>query len=234
MALLYLHGGGYVTGSPRTHRALAGRLAQRLRADTYVPEYRLAPEHPYPAAAADAVAAYQALVEIGWPPERIIIAGDSAGAALSMAVAIAARDCGIPMPAAVGLICPAVDLTDRGCHTLRAKSRDSILTKSMIQRFVDAYAPGERSCEPAASPLRASLAGLPPIVIDAAQYDLLVDEARLLSVRAREAGLSVDYREHPRLWHDFHLLAGVLPQANSALDRFADTLSHYCREVPPR
>jgi monoterpene epsilon-lactone hydrolase len=223
--LLYFHGGGYAVGSPRTHRALVGRLAVALRAEAYVPDYRLAPEHRYPAAFDDCLAAYRGLLAAGWPADRIVVAGDSAGAGLALALGVAARERGLPLPSALGLLCPGIDLTPEGVEALPRPGREPVLTVDLLHQFGDAYAGREGCGDPGVSPLLAELAGLPPLVIDTAENDILAGQSRRLAQRARDAGVDVHYREHPGLSHGFHSLAGVLLQADRALRDVAAALN---------
>jgi acetyl esterase/lipase len=223
--LLYFHGGGYTVGSPRTHRALVGRLATALRAEAYVPDYRLAPEHRFPAAFDDCLAAYQELLAAGWSANRIIVAGDSAGAGLALALGVAARQRGLPLPATIGLLCPGIDFTPEGFAALPRHGREPILTLDLLHQFGDAYADRSERGHPGISPLLADLTGLPPLVIDTAENDVLVGQSRRLAQRARKAGVDVRYREYAGLSHGFHSLAGVLRQADRALNQVASALS---------
>lgn len=226
-AVLYLHGGGYTTGSPRTHWALTGRLSAAMNAAVYSVDYRLAPEHPYPAAIEDMMTAYRALLNDDWPGEQIAVAGDSAGAALALVCALRARHAGIPLPAVLGLICPACDVGTEALQELDERTRDPVLTKSLVHRFAAAYCAGSDPNQPDVSPARAALNGLPPLVIDAASNDLIVAGARDLARRAREAGVIVRYREHTGMWHVFHLMAGLLAAADTAVDEFACSLTDF-------
>ncbi|WP_067972066.1 alpha/beta hydrolase [Mycolicibacter icosiumassiliensis] len=222
--LLYLHGGGYTVGSPRSHRALAGRLALALNAATYVPDYRLAPEHRFPAAFDDSFAAYQALLNGGWQGEQIFVAGDSAGGGLSLALGVAAVQRGLPTPASIGLLCPGIDMTPDARARLPRGRRDPVLTHRLLERFCDAYVDPEDRARPAVSPLLADLAGLPPLVVDAAGNDMLSGQARRLADKARQAGVAVHHREHSGMPHGFHSGAGLLTQADRALDDVAAAL----------
>lgn len=222
--LLFLHGGGYFVGSPRTHRALAGRLATALRAATYVPDYRLAPEHPFPAAFDDAATAYQALRSGPASAPRMFVAGDSTGGGLALALTIAAIEKDWPIPAALALLCPSIDFTIEAAAELRRNRREPIMNPARIHRFWNAYVDSEQRRDLAVSPLRAALAGLPPLVIDTAEHDTLRSQSRRLAEKAKAAGVIVRYREHPRLAHDFHCAAGTLRQADHAIDDVAASL----------
>lgn len=222
--LLYLHGGGFVIGSPRTHRPLVARLATAMRARAYVPDYRLAPEHRFPAAFDDALAAYQALLATGCSPGSLFVAGDSAGGGLSVALAVAARDRGIPLPAALGLLCPALDWTSEALAAVPRDGREPLLTAELLARFARTFVNPTDAANPVVSPLFADLTGLCPIVIDAASDDTLYSQAGRFADRARSAAVEVHYRAHPHMTHAFQTMAGVLRQADTALDALAAEL----------
>jgi cation diffusion facilitator CzcD-associated flavoprotein CzcO/acetyl esterase/lipase len=220
---LYLHGGGYVLGSAASHRNVVAHLVDRLGAPAFVANYRLAPEHPWPAALDDAVAAYQALLRER-PGEPIAVIGDSAGGGLALSLAMALRDQGAPAPAVIAMICPWLDLASP-----RNRGRgDGVLDASALDRWAHAYAPGgtDRS-DPSVSPLLGQLAGLPPLVVHSASLDPLVEDARQLDIRARDAGADITTTEYPGLWHDFHLFAGRLRDADRALTDLAAQLSRH-------
>lgn len=222
--LLFLHGGGFMLGSPRSHRALAGRLAVALHAVAYVPDYRLAPEHPFPAAFDDTIAAYRALLSTGVPATDVIVAGDSTGAGLALALGVEAVRCGLPLPSAIGLMCPSMDFTPEAAAQLPRDRREPIMNAALVQRFWDAYFDIEQRRDIRASPLLADPTGLPPLVIDTAEYDSLSSQARRLADKAQNAGLAVYYREHPGLPHGFHSAAGLLKQADNAIDKIGASL----------
>lgn len=222
--LLYLHGGGYAVGSPRSHRALAGRLALALNAVTYLPDYRLAPEHRFPAAFDDSLAAYLALLDDGWRADQIFVAGDSAGGGLSLALGVAAVQRGLPVPAAIGLLCPGIDFTPSALESLTRVRYEPFLTQRLMHRFADAYVRHEHRADPAASPLLADLDGLPPLVVDAAGNDPLLSQAQRLVDKAERSGVTVYYREHAKMPHGFHSGAGLVRQADRALDDVAAAL----------
>ncbi len=221
--LLYLHGGGYATGSSRTHRAVAAHLAARMHAVAILPLFRLGPEHPYPAALDDAIDVYRAVLNDRIDPHRVVLAGDSAGGGLALAVALAARGSGLPLPAAIALICPWLDLDP---DTPWADSRrEPVLSARLLGEFAHAYAAGQHRADPAISPLHADLAGLPTLLIESAGADPLAADAHRLSERGRAAGVTVRHRHHPKLWHAFHLLAPVLPAAHDAVHLLGDDLN---------
>jgi acetyl esterase/lipase len=209
--LLYFHGGGFTIGSPRTHAALVGHLAVQSGLRAVAPRYRLAPEHPFPAAREDAVAAYERLVEAGTPP--VAICGDSAGGCLALQVAQHARDVGLPMPKALGLIAPIGDLS--GDIAARfASARDEILIPPHWPgRIKTVYLPGIDPADPLVSPLRGDLSGLPPTLIQAGAEEALAEDARRLG----EAMDDVALEFWPGLPHVWQLHAGRAPAADRAL-----------------
>lgn len=229
-ALLYLHGGGFACGAPRGFRALAGRLAQVMGATAYVIDYRLAPEHPYPAGIDDCERAYRALLAAGFAADRIAVAGDSAGGGHALELAMRMRDEQLPAPAAIGLISPFVDWTAESSAFRADGRREPILSAGLIARCGDAYLADRSEQERReVSPLYRDLAGLPSIVLDAGADDILVGDARRLAEYAAAAGVPVRYREHPGLWHVFHLTPHLLAQAERAVVGFGGALAERLR-----
>ena len=224
--LVYFHGGGYVVGSPRTHRSLVGRMAGGLGGPALSVAYRLAPEHPHPAALDDARAVWRALIdERGLDPARIVVAGDSAGGGLTLALALDLRDADEPLPAALGLISPWLDLTLDADGRRPPAPRDVVLTRGLMSAFAAAYLAGSPAGEPAVSPLHGDLAGLPPLVVHTSGEDLLRADGERLVARARAAGLTVTHEELPGLWHDPHLSAVLMAEpGGSAPLRMAGAL----------
>lgn len=215
-ALLLLHGGAYVLGGPASHGALAGQLGQAAGAEAYLADYRLAPEHPYPAALEDALAAYRWLLQ-RYQPGRITIAGDSAGGNLTLATAIAIRDAGLPQPAALALISPWVDLGHSG-ESIRARAaRDPMLRLSWIAAGARFYGGGLAPDDARLSPLFAELKGLPPMMIHVGSEEILYSDSERLAQRARAAGVDVSLHCFEGLWHDFQLQAGLLPEADASI-----------------
>ncbi len=218
-ALLVFHGGGYVSGSLRTERALAGRLARATGTRALSVDYRLAPEHPFPAAVEDARAAYRWLVGQGVAPSRVAVAGISAGGGLALALLLALRDAGEPLPACAVLISPFTDLT---CSAPSYESRaaaEPILSHRWLAECAAWYLAGQDPRAPLASPRFADLRGLPPLLIDVGDAELLLDDATGVAESARAAGVGVACTVWPGMYHIFHGAAGVLPEAQVALDR---------------
>jgi monoterpene epsilon-lactone hydrolase len=225
--VLYLHGGGFVLGSPRTHRSLSARVGRAARSVAVVPEYRLAPEHPYPAALDDVMAVYRALLDEGTDPGRLAVAGESAGGGLALSLGVAARDAGLPLPAVIGMISPVTDLSADGGVRRVYGPREPVLTRPLVDEWLAAYcADSDRSCA-GLSPALGDLAGLPPLVLHSAADDPLLADSELLEKRARAAGASLLHERHPDLWHGFHILAGVLREADDAVAAFGAELRRF-------
>lgn len=221
--LLYLHGGGYTLGSPRTHRALASHLAAVAHCQVLLPDYRLAPEHPYPAAVEDAVAAYRFLLD-HVAPDRIALGGDSAGGGLALCTALALRDARLPLPRALVLLSPWTDLSLSGETIDRLDAVDPMLRRAWLQRAGDAYRGDVAATDPRVSPLHASLDRLPPMLIQVGSDEILLSDAQRLADKARAAGNDVRLEIEQGYWHDFQVHAGVLDAADAAIRRIADFL----------
>lgn len=222
-ALLYLHGGGYTLGSPATHRALASHLASAAQAVVAVPDYRLAPEHPYPAALDDALAVYQALVE-RYRADSVALAGDSAGGGLALSLALAIRDRGLPPPAGLVLISPWVDLSLSG-ETLRSLcDADPMLTEHWLRDAGTAYRGTLEARDPRVSPLFANLRNLPPMLVQVGSDEILLSDAERLAQAAQDAGADLRLEVETGLWHDYQMHAGLLRASDAAIGRIAKFL----------
>ena len=225
-AVLYLHGGGFTVGSPRTHRALAAWLAREAGVPVHLAGYRLAPEHPFPAALEDALAAYDALCAQG----PVLVAGDSAGGNLALGLAIAARDSGRPLPAGLMLLSPAVDLRASALPT--PVPGEAYLTPAWLRENVRHYADG-RADDPRVSPLLADLHGLPPVLLQSGTDDLLFAQSQALARALAAAGNAVEFEAVPDRWHVFQLNVGVLPGATAAVRRLAAFVRRVLDALPP-
>ncbi len=217
--LLYLHGGGYALGSPASHRALVGRLSRAGQARALSLDYRLAPEHPHPAALEDALAAYRWLLHQPVAPERIVIGGDSAGGGLALATLVALRDRGDPLPAGAVCLSPWTDLAMTG-DSIRGKAgEDPMLQPDDAERYVNYYTAGADPTHPLISPLYADLAGLPPLLIQVGTAEILLDDSARLAGRAREAGVTVSYEPWERMIHVWQFFAPLLEEGRQAIER---------------
>jgi len=217
-AVLYLHGGGYVIGSLNTHRELAGRLSRASGARVLLLDYRLAPEHPFPAAVEDAAAAWRWLITQGVAARRAAVAGDSAGGGLTLATLLRLRDTGAPLPAAGVCLSPWVDLEATGASMQSRSAVDPIVQREPLLQMAQLYLGGASARDPLASPLYASLRGLPPLLVQVGEAETLLDDATRLSERARAAGVEVTLEVWPEMIHVWHLFAPLLPEGAKAVD----------------
>ena len=223
--LLYLHGGGYAAGSFTTHRLLTEKPAQIAGVRALLPAYRLAPEHRFPAAVEDAVAVYRWLLhDHGAHPARVVVAGDSAGGGLAVALAVSARDAGLPLPAALACVSPWTDLAGTG-ESMRTKAGiDPCFTPEGLHLQAREYLGDADPSHPLASPLYADLRGLPPLFVQVGEDELLLDDARRLVARARAADVDATLEVWPGLWHIFSS-QGTFPESRQAMQR----LGHFLR-----
>ncbi|HEX2440650.1 MAG TPA: alpha/beta hydrolase [Methylomirabilota bacterium] len=216
-AVLYLHGGGYSIGSPRSHRHLAAAIARAAGTAALVPDYRLAPEHPFPAALDDALGAYQWLLGRGIAPGRIVVAGDSAGGGLTVALLLALRERALPRPAAGVCISPWVDLTCSGASYATKAAVDPIVTREGVGMMAQAYAGSGDPKAALLSPLYGDLHGLPPLLVQVGSDEVLLDDAVGLADRAKAAGVSVTLEEWPAMIHVWHWFLPMLAEAERAI-----------------
>jgi len=222
--LLFLHGGGYEFGSLRSDGELAARLGRASGMRVLFPEYRLAPEHPFPAAIDDVLAAWRWLrTSQRLNARSIAVAGDSAGGGLATALLVATRDAGEAVPAAAVLMSPTVDLTSSGASMTERVDQDPISTPAMLRQFAADYLAGADPKTPLASPLFASLAGLPPLLIQVGTADLLLSDSERLAAAAAEAGVDVTLQIGEGLPHVYQLLLGT-PEAAEATERIGKFL----------
>jgi acetyl esterase/lipase len=217
--ILYLHGGGYVSCSPRSHRPITANLARLAKQRVFSLDYRLGPEHPFPAAVDDASAAYQWLLKNGSRPEQISLAGDSAGGGLVVATLLRLRREKLPLPACAVCICPWVDLT--GEFSYRNAGTCAMFRPTDIANFAALYLNGAPAQSEEASPLFADLSGLPPLLIQVSDAEMLFDDALRLHEKAGNCGLKSRLRAYPGLPHDWHLAAGLIPEAFTAIQEAA-------------
>lgn len=214
--LLYFHGGGYVVGSPRTHAHLAAALIAQTGGRAVLPDYRLAPEHPFPAAVDDGLDAYQELLT-AVDPRKLLIAGDSAGGGLALAVLLRARDAGLPLPAAVVVFSPFVDLTLSGATINSKAEADPMFSRARLEGFVQQYLPtGDRSVRDV-SPALHDLRGLPPLLIQVGSHEVLLDDAVRLAAGAAAGDVDVRLEVTGGAPHVFQNY--LLDEAVAALDR---------------
>ncbi len=215
--IYYMHGGAYLGGSPRTHRGLLAHFAKAAGCTVIALDYRLAPEHPYPAALDDAVAGWKALLAQGVKPANLVIGGDSAGGNLALVTAIALRDAGLPQPSGLVLLSPWTDMSSSGTSMGTRAERDRLLTVRGIDRAARQFADGLALDDPRLSPLFAKLEGLPKMLIQVGDDELLLDDSVRLAEAARAAGVTLRLDVKLKLWHVWQVMAGWMPEADQAV-----------------
>lgn len=224
--LLYLHGGAYVIGNCATHRNMVSHIAKAARINALVPEYRLAPEHRFPAGIEDAVGVYRFLLAEGIKPEDITIAGDSAGGGLTVATLLSLRHAGDPMPANAVLLSPFLDVTASGESMQTRAEQDPWFKPSDIEVVAGHYCNDEsEATNPLVSPVFAHVAGLPPIYIQVGDDEILLSDSTRFADKLREAGGEVEIDVFPEMWHVFQLFVGKMPEARVAINKIGDYLS---------
>jgi monoterpene epsilon-lactone hydrolase len=223
--VLYFHGGVYAMGEAALAADLASQVGRRTDAKVISVEYRLAPEHPYPAAVDDALAAYEALLNNGIAPSDIVFAGESAGGGLAIATLVNARDHGLPLPAAAFVMSPMTDLTLAGATMETRREADPLLTAEALQARITDYTSGQDAALALISPLFADLSGLPPLIIQAGTHEVLLDDAVRLAQEAITADVEVTLDITPGVPHVFQAYSALLDEAAAALDRAGQILS---------
>ena len=223
--VLYFHGGVYVLGDAFQAAGLASQIGRRTRATVISVDYRLAPEHPYPAAVDDALAAYQALLDNGTAPSGIAFAGESAGGGLAVATLVNARDHGLPLPAAAFVMSPYADLTLAGATMDTKREVDVLMSRENLQARVTDYTAGQDAALGLISPVFADLSGLPPLIIQAGTHEVLLDDAVRLARQAATADVEVTLDITPGVPHVFQTFSPILDEAAAALDRAGQLLS---------
>lgn len=216
-AVLFLHGGAYATGSPTTHWPLYARLARLSGIEHLAPDYRLAPEAPFPAALEDAEAAWRGLITRGIEPGRIVLAGDSAGGGLALALLARLCAAGTP-PAGLVAFSPWTDLTGAGASLAENAARDPMLPAGQMQRAVDLYLQGAAPDDPGASPLYAAFPGCPPVHLQHAETEILRDDTLRMADRLRSFGAEVTVQSWPDAPHVWHMFHGWIPEARDAIE----------------
>jgi acetyl esterase/lipase len=215
--ILYFHGGAYATMSARTHRSITSRLAAWSNTRLFALDYRLAPEHPFPAALEDALAAYRALIAAGALPSQIAIVGDSAGGGLALALLVALRNAKDPPPAAAVLFSPWTDLAVTGESIIDNDGTDALFFGSWVATQAQLYLADTPATNSLASPVYADLTGLPPLLIQVSDSEVLLDDSRRVYENARRVGVAATLQVWPGLPHDWQIFAPILPEARAAL-----------------
>ena len=223
--LIFLHGGAFALMSPETHSRFAGHIAKACRAEVFVPDYSLAPECPYPRALDECVDFVQSFTESAQYADcQIVLSGDSAGGGLALSAAMKMRDAGRKLPACLVLLCPWLDLALKSESISRNRENAIILKRSNLEAFARLYVDDEAAwSHPYVSPVYGDLRGLPPIYIQGAELDLLIDDAARLQQRARADGTPLRYDLFPQMPHSFQFFAGAIPEADAAISQ----IGHY-------
>ena len=220
--VLYFHGGVYVMGDAFLAADLASQVGRRTHAKVISVDYRLAPEHPYPAAVDDALAAYEALLHNGIAPSDIAFAGESAGGGLAIATLVNARDHGLPLPAAAFVMSPYADLTLAGTTMETKREVDPLMSREGLQARVTDYTAGQDAALGLVSPVFADLSGLPPLLIQVGTSETLLDDASRLAERAKTARVDVTFEPWPDMIHVWQWFGSFLPEARQAIDRIGE------------
>lgn len=215
---LFFHGGSYNAGSPTTHRALAANLSRAANMRLLLPDYRLAPEHPFPAGVKDALLVYQWLLNQGFAEANIIVGGDSAGGGLALSMLLALKAAGARMPKAAILLAPWTDLTVSSASYDELRTLDPIIIRERLREAGLWYAGKRDPADPLLSPLFADPAGLPPLLIHVGGNEVMLDDSRKFAERAMQAGVPVTYRMFEGMWHVFHTAGMGVPEARTAID----------------
>ncbi|MDP4547039.1 MULTISPECIES: alpha/beta hydrolase [unclassified Marinobacter] len=225
--LIYLHGGGYILGSAATHKGIAGHLAKLTGCEVIIPDYRLAPEHPYPAAPDDAEAVFHAVIQEGKPADKVAIAGDSAGGGLALVLAMRLREHGHALPSSITCFSPWTDLTSQQLYTPEC---EPVLHSSWVLKAAKMYAGGETLTEPRISPVFGDLKGLPPTLIQVGSQEILLNDATRLAEAAKTANVDATLEIYNGLWHVFQTHSAQLKRASDALVVAAKHIRRYLAE----
>ncbi|MDQ8036559.1 MAG: alpha/beta hydrolase [Pedobacter sp.] len=221
--ILYLHGGGYVCGKTRTYHNFCSRLARELNAEVWLPDYRLAPEHPFPAAIEDALAAYEMILSRGWRPEQITIAGDSAGGGLTLGTLLALRDAGRPLPKCAVVLSPVSDVRFINPSVRGNDASDWMLGSAMLETGRPLYAQSPADAvHPHASPALGDFTGLPPLFITVCEQECLRDDAYAVQAAAQRAGVTATLFSRPDVLHVWPIFVPLMPEAREDLGRIAN------------
>jgi acetyl esterase/lipase len=220
--LLYLHGGAYVLGSCRTHRKMVSHIAREAGINALMPEYRLAPEHKFPAAIEDAVGVYRALLASGIRADDIVIGGDSAGGGLTAATLLSLRHAGDPLPRAAVLLSPFLDVTASGESVKTRADKDPWFRAEDIGVVVKNYCSEDEVRHPLVSPVFANVAGLPPTLIQVGDHEILLSDATRFAEKMRNAGCHVELDIWPEMWHVWQLFVGKMPESRRAIKKIAE------------
>ena len=227
--LLYLHGGAYALGSCASHRKMVTHIAKAAQVEAVLPEYRLAPEHPFPAGPDDCVRAYRALLDKGYEAGNIIIGGDSAGGGLTVATMLQLRHDGLPLPAGAVMLSPFLDMTASGESATSRAEQDPWFDPAQISVIIGHYCPYEDLKNPLLSPVFANVAGLPPTLIQVGDDEILLSDSTRFAAMLEEEGIKVELEVFPEMWHVFQLFVGKMPESKAAIRK----IGQFIRDLWP-
>ena len=231
--LYYLHGGAYLMGSPGTHRKMVSHIARKCGLRALLPDYALAPEHPYPHGLNDCLAVYRELLRAGEEPESIVIGGDSAGGGMSMAVMLSLRDAGDPLPQAAVLLSPWLDLSAQGESMTTRAGQDPWFVPAHMPRIADYYCKESQRRDPLVSPVYADVRGLPPMLVQVGDCEILLSDSTRLTGNVTAAGGQVVLQVWPDMWHVFQYFIGQMPESKRAIADIADFVGQQLRGEEP-
>ena len=220
--LLYWHGGAYAMGSCKSHRPCVSHIARAAGVRALLPEYRLGPEHPFPAAIEDSVRVYRALLIQGYEPANIVVAGDSAGGGLTAAMLLSLRDAGDPLPGAVGLLSPWLDLTGQGESMTTRVGQDPWFSPEDLPHVTRHYCKDDELGNPLVSPVFADASGLPPTLIQVGNDELLLSDSERFAANIRTGGGQVEIDVWPGMWHVWQMFIGLMPESRQAVDKLGE------------
>ena len=222
--VLHLHGGGYVLGSIDADQMMCILMAQTLKMKVLLPEYRLAPENPFPAAVDDALKVHRWLLAQGYQSKDIIISGDSAGGGLSLAMVLSLRDAGESLPAAVVCMSPWADLTFKGKSYVTKEKAEVVLREDVLREWAACYAGAEKTSHPLISPVYADFRGFPPLLIQVGSDEILLDDSIMLAEKAKADGVDVTLKVWDDLWHVWQALGELIPESKQAFEEMEQFL----------
>jgi acetyl esterase/lipase len=228
--ILHLHGGGYVTGGSASHLMMCIPMVQTLKMNMLLPDYHLAPEHPFPAAVDDALRTYRLLLSQGHLAKDIVITGDSAGGGLALATVLSLRDNAEPLPAAVICFSPWADLTHAGESHIANAKKDIVLTTALLKEWALAYTDENNLRNPLVSPVHADFHGFPPLFIQVDDSEILLDDARTLADKARANGVDVVLKTWSGLWHVWPALGSAIPETQKAFEEIKQFLDIHSKK----
>ncbi len=217
--LLYWHGGAYVMGSCDSHRPFVSHIARAAGIRALLPEYRLAPEHPFPAAIEDAVGVYRSLLQQGFEPANIAVAGDSAGGGISVAMLVSLREAGDPLPGALVLLSPLLDLSGQGDSMLTRVHQDPWFNPDILPIVARHYCGDVGLTDPLVSPVFADASGMPPTLIQVGNDEILLSDAERFAENIRASGGQVDVDVWPGMWHVWQMFIGLMPESRQAVEK---------------